>query len=67
MSALKGSEFILRASDGYTVPISGQRLLELGAYIAFADLDVPEWEPIGTQKAHPGPFYLVWRGPGQQG
>jgi len=59
-------EFVLRAIDGYTVPMSAERLLEGGAYIAYADIDSPEWEPIGTQKAHPGPFYLVWRGPEQQ-
>lgn len=59
-------DFVLRAVDGYTVPISGVRLLEAGAYIAYADVEVPEWEPIGTQKAHPGPLYLVWRGPAQQ-
>ena len=66
VSELHELEFILRATDGYTVPISGRRLLELGAYIAFEDLDVAAWEPIGTQKAHPGPFYVVWRGPDQQ-
>jgi mono/diheme cytochrome c family protein len=66
LSALAEVEFVLRAVDGYTVPISGARLLEAGAYIAYADVEVPEWEPIGTQKAHPGPFYLVWRGAEQQ-
>lgn len=52
-------EFVLRASDGYTVPINGARLLE-GAYLAFADSD-GAWEPIGTNKANPGPWYLVWK------
>ena len=23
------------------------------------------WEPIGSQKANPGPFYLVWKNPNQ--
>ncbi len=53
-------EFVLRASDGYTVPINGARLLE-GAYLAFADAD-GAWEPIGAQQASPGPWYVVWRG-----
>ena len=58
---LKTQEFTLRALDGYTVPISGSRLLEGGAYLAFADADGP-WEPIGAQHANPGPWYLVWKG-----
>lgn len=58
---LKAQEFTLRARDGYTVPVSGARLLEGGAYLAFADLDGP-WEPIGTQHADPSPWYLVWKG-----
>ena len=58
---LRGKEFTLRASDGYTVPISGSRLLEGGAYLAFADAD-GAWEPIGAQHANPGPWYLVWKG-----
>lgn len=52
-------EFVLRARDGYTVPINGARLLE-GAYLAFADAD-GAWEPIGAQKANPGPWYVVWK------
>lgn len=52
-------EFVLRASDGYTVPLNGARLLE-GAYLAFADAD-GAWEPIGTQKANPGPWYVIWK------
>ncbi len=62
--ALKSQEFTLRALDGYTVPISGSRLLEGGAYLAFADADGP-WEPIGAQHASPGPWYLVWKGTDQ--
>lgn len=63
--ALGGLEFTLRASDGYTVPLRGERLLEGGAYLAFADADGP-WEPIGAQRANPGPWYLVWKGDRQQ-
>lgn len=63
---LSAEDFVLRARDGYTVPIPGSRLLEGGAALAIADLDVPAWEPIGPQRAHPGPFYLVWRRPEQR-
>ena len=58
---LRSKEFTLRASDGYTVPVSGSRLLEGGAALAFADAD-GAWEPIGAQHANPGPWYLVWKG-----
>jgi mono/diheme cytochrome c family protein len=58
---LRGKEFTLRASDGYTVPVSGSRLLEGGAALAFADAD-GAWEPIGPLHANPGPWYLVWKG-----
>ena len=63
--ALGTRQFVLRASDGYTVPIAGERLLEPGAYLAVRDLDRPGWEPIGPQHANPGPAYLVWREPSQ--
>lgn len=62
---LRARHFVLRARDGYTVPISGERLLEPGAYLAVRDLDRPGWEPIGPQRANPGPAYLVWREPSQ--
>jgi mono/diheme cytochrome c family protein len=58
---LASLEFTLRASDGYTVPVSGARLLEGGAFLAFADAD-GAWEPIGAQRASPAPWYLVWTG-----
>ncbi len=63
---LDNQELVLRARDGYTVPISGERLLESGAWLAVADDENPAWEPIGPQRAEPGPFYLVWRKPEQQ-
>ena len=59
-------QFILKAKDGYTVPLEGNRLAEEGVYIAIADTEVPGWEPIGPQRANPGPYYLVWRGEKQQ-
>lgn len=66
VSALRLQHWLLRATDGYTVPLSGEKLLEGGACIAFEDLDKPSgWDPIGPQKANPGPFYLVWNKPTQ--
>jgi len=56
---------VLRARDGYTVPIAGSRLLEGGAYVAVRDVDAPRWQPIGPQQAPPGPAYLVWQRPDQ--
>jgi mono/diheme cytochrome c family protein len=61
--------FFLRARDGYSKPASGARLLEDGGYVAFEDLSNPGgegWEPIDRRQVDPGPFYLVWTGPGQQ-
>jgi mono/diheme cytochrome c family protein len=60
--ALEKQHFVLRALDGYTVPIDGTRLLEAGGFLAFDDVDVDSgWEPIGPQQVSPAPFYLVWR------
>jgi mono/diheme cytochrome c family protein len=63
--ALGQLPFVLRATDGYTVPLSGDRLLEPGGYLAVADADGP-WEPIGPRKADPAPFYVVWSGEHQR-
>lgn len=63
---LEAHEYVLRARDGYAVPIDGARLLGGGAYLAVADDEVPGWEPIGPQRANPGPVYLVWREPHQR-
>lgn len=57
---LQGVPLILRARDGYTVPIDAGQLSSGGAQIALADLDKPGWEPIGPQQANPAPFYLFW-------
>lgn len=65
-AALAQEDFLLKARDGYTVPMTGVKVFEEGGYIAVADLEVPGWEPIGQQRANPGPFYLVWRGEAQQ-
>jgi len=65
-ATLRTQQWVLRATDGYTVPLSGERLLEGGACIAFEDVDSPSgWDPIGPEKANPGPFYLVWSKPSQ--
>ncbi len=53
-------EFVLRARDGYAVPMRGSLVTEDGAFVAIEDLDVAGWEPIGPQHANPAPFYLVW-------
>jgi mono/diheme cytochrome c family protein len=62
------SNYFLRARDGYTKPATGGRLLEEGGYLAIEDLSNPAgvgWEPIDRTRVDPGPFYLVWTGPGQ--
>ncbi len=59
-------DYVLRARDGYAVPMPGAKVFEKGGYIAIADVDVPGWEPIGEGHANPGPFYVVWRDPSQQ-
>lgn len=61
--ALRAKSFVMRASDGYSVPIAGEQLLTDDAYLAVEDLDFPEWELAGKQQANPGPVYLVWRSP----
>jgi mono/diheme cytochrome c family protein len=62
LAALRKESFMLRALDGYAVPIQGSRLLEGGAYLAFDDVDVPGFAPIGPQQVSPAPTYLVWSG-----
>ncbi len=63
---LASLDFILSASDGYAVPITGARLMEPGAYVAVEDVEVAGWAPIGPGQVNPGPFYVVWREPHQQ-
>ncbi|MEJ7733131.1 MAG: cytochrome c [Polyangiaceae bacterium] len=63
---LEELDWVLRARDGYTVPLPGSKVFEPGAYIAFEDTEVPDWEPIGPQRANPAPFYVVWREDNQQ-
>lgn len=63
--ALRARSFMLEARDGYAVPVSGARLFEGGAYIAYDDVDIPGFAPIGPQRVSPAPAYLVWTNPGQ--
>ena len=63
---LGGDELIFRALDGYTVPMRAEAARADGAYLAFEDVDVPGWEPIGPRRVSPAPFYLVWSRPEQQ-
>ena len=65
LAGLDKEQFILRASDGYTVPMAGSLLLDDGAFVAYEDLDAPGWEPVGPQHANPAPFYVVWSKPEQ--
>lgn len=65
LATLRAQSFVLRALDGYAVPVQGARLLEGGAYLAFDDVDVPGFAPIGPQRVSPAPTYLVWTQPGQ--
>jgi mono/diheme cytochrome c family protein len=71
VSAIEGDDVLLRARDGYVKPASGTRLLEDGAYLAFADARLsgdgpPRWEPIDRKQIDPGPYYLVWTKPAQR-
>lgn len=59
-------EWVLRALDGYSVPIAGDRLFLDGAHLAIEDVEAPGWAPIGPQRALPGPYYMVWSKDGQQ-
>lgn len=63
---LKKSEFLLRALDGYQVPISGEKLLGDGAFVAVEDMDYPNWKPVSYRNVNPGPLYMVWRGEDKQ-
>jgi mono/diheme cytochrome c family protein len=57
---LDKEEFVLRARDGYAVPMRGTLITEEGAFVAIEDLDTPGWEPIGPQHVSPAPFYVIW-------
>ena len=65
-SELAERRLVFRAEDGYAVHSDGAIALELGGYVAFRDLDVPAWEPVGPHQVSPRPFYIVWTGEEQQ-
>ncbi|MFO0552388.1 MAG: cytochrome c [Polyangiaceae bacterium] len=65
VDGLPTREYVFKALDGYTVPLTGSKVFEAGAYVAYEDTEKSGWEPIGQQKANPGPFYLVWAGKAQ--
>ncbi len=66
---------LLRALDGYTRPVSGRDLLEVGAFLAFGEPDrlarraageeVSAFSRIDRRQVDPSPFYLVWVGSDQ--
>jgi mono/diheme cytochrome c family protein len=63
-------EFLLEALDGYTRTAPGSQLAEGGAWLAFADAaraarGEAGFDPIDRRQIDPGPFYLVWTGPGR--
>lgn len=66
VESLKKQSFLLRAADGYAVPIEGARLLHDDAFLAIDDADVPGFAPIGPRGVSPAPAYLVWQGEGYQ-
>lgn len=73
-----GDDVIFRALDGYAKPTTGAKLLEPGGFVAFADVALLPKEPPGgapllggfapidRRQVDPGPFYVVWQGPGQR-
>lgn len=70
VEALRGQTVVFRARDGYAKPADGALLGEPGGFVAFADADHlrgddPGWQPIDRGRVDPGPFYVVWTGPGQ--
>lgn len=58
--SLPQTEAVIKAKDGYASVTSAARLGEAGGCLAFEDIEVPGWEPVGRKKADPGPFYLIW-------
>jgi mono/diheme cytochrome c family protein len=69
-AAFADRELLLEALDGYTRTAPGSQLAEGGAWLAFADAARAErglggFEPIDRRRVDPGPFYLVWTGPGR--
>jgi mono/diheme cytochrome c family protein len=66
LGTLKGKQFVIRATDGYAIPVTGDILTESGAYLAYRDRESDSWEPIGPRKVSPAPLYLIWGGTAQR-
>lgn len=69
-AAFSDREFLLEALDGYTRSAPGSQLALGGAWLAFADAarvarGETGFDPIDRRQVDPGPFYLVWTGPGR--
>ena len=56
------SDIAFVALDGYNAVALLSKVSEPGGYMVYADLDFGRLEPMGSQGADPGPFYLVWTG-----
>ncbi|HSC33918.1 MAG TPA: c-type cytochrome, partial [Thermodesulfobacteriota bacterium] len=59
------TDIAFTALDGYESVSVLSKMKEKGGYIVFADIDYPDWEPVGRIQASPGPFYLIWTGKDQ--
>lgn len=54
------TDISFKALDGYEAVSKTSLLQNDGGYLAFEDINFPGWEPVGRNKAYPGPFYIVW-------
>ncbi|MGH7885117.1 MAG: c-type cytochrome [Thermodesulfobacteriota bacterium] len=54
------TDISFKALDGYEAVAKIDILKNEGGYIAFEDIDFPDWEPVGRNKSNPAPFYIVW-------
>lgn len=52
----------LTAKDGYQVRVPVKLLQNPHAHLAVAEAKSRRFEPIGAQKADPGPLYMIWEG-----
>ena len=59
------TDAVLTALDGYASQSTAAKLAEQGGCLAFQDVEVPGWEPIGHAQVSPAPFYLFWTAPTQ--
>lgn len=50
------------ALDEYESIASLSKLNNPNAFLAYKDIDFPNWEPIESNQANPGPFFLIWKG-----